>query len=155
CETVDVAIVGAGAAGLMAGIWAGRNDPRRSIVSLDGASRIGAKILIAGGGRCNVTHDVVDDQAFAGSSRNAIRKVLRRFDVPESVAFFREIGVTLKREETGKLFPTTDRAQTVLDALLSAASAAGVEVRHPWRVETVACTDGAFTLGGPAGTLRA
>ena len=90
--SVDVAIVGAGAAGLMAAIWAGRTDSRRSIVAVDGAIRLGAKILIAGGGRCNVTHDVVDEQAFAGSSRNAIRNVLRRFDVSETVAFFRELG---------------------------------------------------------------
>ena len=152
---MDVAIVGAGAAGLMTAIWAGRTDSRRSIVALDGASRLGAKILIAGGGRCNVTHDVVDEQAFAGSSRNAIRNVLRRFDVPETVAFFRELGVVLKREDTGKLFPTTDRAQTVLDALLAAAQAAGIVVRHPWRVETVERTDDGFTVAGPAGSLRA
>src|SRR5437660_12766493 len=100
----------------MAAIWAGRTNARRSIVALDGANRLGAKILIAGGGRCNVTHDVVDERAFAGGSPNAIRKVLRRFDVPETVAFFAELGVTLVREETGKLFPTTDRARTVLDA---------------------------------------
>src|SRR6185295_8567768 len=106
-------------------------------------------------GRCNVTHDVVEDQAFAGSSRNAIRKVLRRFDVPETVAFFRELGVVLKREETGKLFPTTDRAQTVLEALLAAARTAGVAARHPWRVETIERTDGCFMLAGPAGSLRA
>ena len=154
-ETVDVAIVGAGAAGLMAAIWAGRTNARRSIVALDGANRLGAKILIAGGGRCNVTHDVVDEQAFAGSSRNAVRKVLRRFDVPETVAFFRELGVVLKREETGKLFPTTDRAVTVLDALLGAARAVGIVARHPWRVETLERDDEGFTLAGPAGSLRA
>ncbi len=152
-ETVDVAIVGAGAAGLMAGIWAGRTGPRRAIVALDSAQRLGAKILIAGGGRCNVTHAVVDEQAFAGSSRNAIRRVLRRFDVPETTAFFRELGVALKREETGKLFPTTDRARTVLDALLAAARAAGIDLRYPWRVETVERVDGGFALAGPSGRL--
>jgi predicted Rossmann fold flavoprotein len=154
-EAVDVAIVGAGAAGLMAAIWAGRTNRHRTIVALDGAPRLGAKILIAGGGRCNVTHDTVDEQAFAGASRNAIRKVLRRFDVPETVAFFGDLGAALKREETGKLFPTTDRARTVLDALLAAARAAGVELRHPWRVETVERMDGGFALAGPAGRLRA
>jgi hypothetical protein len=134
----EVAVVGAGAAGLMAAIWARRTAPRRRVVLLDGARTLGAKILVAGGGRCNVTHHEVDETAFAGSSRPAIRKVLRRFGVPETVAFFRELGVALRREETGKLFPTTDRARTVLDALLGAAEGAGVEIRHPWRVEDVA-----------------
>ena len=141
-ERADVVIVGTGAAGLFAAIWAGREARRsgraaRRIVALDGAARLGAKILVAGGGRCNVTHDVADESAYAGSSRHAIKKVLRRFDVPAVVAFFRELGVELKREETGKLFPTTDRAQTVLDALLRAARDAGVEILHPRRVEAV------------------
>ena len=131
----------------MAGIWAGRTaraphaagerDRLPRIVVLDGAKTLGAKILVAGGGRCNVTHDVVDETTFAGSSRHAIRKVLRRFDVPQTVEFFRELDVELKREETGKLFPVTDRARTVLDALLRAARDAGVEILHPWRVDGV------------------
>ncbi len=154
-EGVEVAIVGGGAAGLMAGIWAGRSGPQRRIVILEGAPRLGAKILIAGGGRCNVTHDTVDEHAFAGASRHAIRKVLRRFDVPATVAFFRDLGVSLKREDTGKLFPTTDRARTVLDALVAGVRAAGVELRHPWRVEEVTAGDGGFRLAGPAGALRA
>ena len=162
-ETADIAIVGAGAAGLMAGIWAGRAacanggpQARPKIVLLDGAKSLGAKILVAGGGRCNVTHDVVDDLAFAGSSRNAIRKVLRRFDVPHTIEFFRESGVDLKREETGKLFPTTDKARTVLDALVNAARRAGAEIRNPWRVESVtAGPDSRFIIAGPSGELAA
>jgi len=93
----DVLIIGAGAAGLMTAIIAGRTHPHRRILLLDGAAKLGAKILVAGGGRCNVTHDEVSAEAYAGSSRNAIKKVLRRFDVPETVAFFRELGVDLKR----------------------------------------------------------
>ena len=104
-QTFDVAVVGAGAAGLMAALFAARNGAR--VVALDGAKRLGAKILISGGGRCNVTHDEVHAKDFNGN-RNAIAKVLRTFDVPETIAFFRELGVVLKREETGKLFPVTD-----------------------------------------------
>jgi predicted Rossmann fold flavoprotein len=155
-DGADIAIVGAGAAGLMAAIWAGRTEPRSRIVALDGARVIGAKILVAGGGRCNVTHDVVDETAYAGSSRNAIRKVLKRFDVGPTVEFFRGLGVELKREETGKLFPVTDNARTVLGALLGAVRASGVEVRHPWRVGAIRRAGGGFEVereGG--GTLRA
>lgn len=121
----------------MAALWAARSAPGQSVVLLDGARTLGAKILVSGGGRCNVTHHEVDETAFAGSSRAAIRRVLRRFDVPATVAFFRGLGVELKREETGKLFPVTDRARTVLDALLEAVRAAGVRVRHPWRVAAI------------------
>jgi predicted Rossmann fold flavoprotein len=151
----DMVIIGAGAAGLMAGIWAGRSHPQRSIVMLDGASKLGAKILIAGGGRCNVTHHQVDASAFAGSSRHAINKVLRRFDVSQTIAFFRELGVTLKREETGKLFPITDSARTVLNALLTAAQQANVIIQHPRRVETVAKTGDGFHVRGEWGQIEA
>lgn len=148
-KRAEIAVVGAGAAGLFASIWAGRLlGARRSgaVVAVDGASKIGAKILVAGGGRCNVTHHAVDESAYAGSSRNAIRNVLRRFDVEKTVEFFRERGVELKREETGKLFPVSDDGQTVLDALVRAASDAGVDVIHPWRVEAIERTEHGFVL---------
>ncbi len=154
-EQADIVIVGAGAAGLMAACWAARTRPSLRVVVLDGASKLGAKILVAGGGRCNVTHDVVDDSAYAGSTRPAIRKVLRRFDVPETVAFFGSLGVTLKREETGKLFPTTDRARTVLDALIRAAEQAGGVLRYPRRVEQVERSPEGFVVTGGWGALRA
>ncbi len=150
-ERADIAVIGAGAAGLMAAIWAGRTAksagrPLR-IVALDGAKTLGAKILVAGGGRCNVTHFEVDETAFAGSTPPAIRKVLRRFGVPQTIEFFRELGVELKREETGKLFPTTDDARTVLNALLKTAREAGVELVNPWRVDRVEHgPDGVFMI---------
>jgi predicted Rossmann fold flavoprotein len=156
-SAVDLAVVGAGAAGLMAAITAGRasraRGARLAIVALDGAKTIGAKILVAGGGRCNVTHAAVDETAFAGSTAPAIRKILRRFGVEDTIRFFSELHVPLKRESTGKLFPVTDNARTVLDALLRAAKDAGVEIVHPWRVEEVGRADGGFVLRGPAGEL--
>ncbi|MDX2017010.1 MAG: NAD(P)/FAD-dependent oxidoreductase [Planctomycetota bacterium] len=142
-EKVDVLVIGAGAAGLFASIFAARNAPAGArVLAVDGAKKLGAKILVAGGGRCNVTHHRVDESAYAGSSRHAVRKVLGRFTVEDTVAFFAERGVELKREETGKLFPTTDDAQTVLDALLSAVRDAGATIRHPWRAGSIS-RDGA------------
>lgn len=154
-ETADIVIVGAGAAGLMAAISAGRAAPGRAVVVLDGARRLGAKILVAGGGRCNVTHHAVDAQSYAGSSRHAIATVLRRFDVPQTIAFFRDLGVELKREDTGKLFPTTDSARDVLNALLRGAADADVAIRHPYRVETVARLDDRFRIAGAWGAIDA
>jgi len=154
-DTVDVIVVGAGAAGLFAAIHAGRAGAR--VLALDGAKTLGAKILVAGGGRCNVTHHAVDEKAYAGSSPNAIKNVLRRFGVAETVRFFEAYGVELKREDTGKLFPTTDDARTILNALLKAARDAGVEIRHPQRVTEIARneSDGVFTVRGDWGEAHA
>lgn len=113
---------------------------------LDGAAKIGAKILISGGGRCNVTNHTVAATDFNGSSRNAIARVLRTFDVPAVTEWFESHGVRLKIEETGKLFPTTDRARTVLDALLRACDDAGAMIRTGRRVVAVRRCESGFAL---------
>ena len=147
----DIAIVGGGAAGLMAAIFAARNAPNKRVLVIDGAAKIGAKILIAGGGRCNVTHDVVEPDDFNGN-RNAIARILRTFPVAETIAFFRDLGVELKREETGKLFPVTDKARTVLDALLRATRDAGAKIKTGTKV--LECKPG-FELVTASGTITA
>jgi predicted Rossmann fold flavoprotein len=155
----DILIVGAGAAGLFAATWAGRTARASgrplSILALDGARKLGAKILVAGGGRCNVTHWKVTESDYAGSTPPAIRKVLRRFTVDDTVKFFAECGVELKREDTGKLFPVTDSARTVLDALVTAASRAGARLVHPARVTAIDSSADGFLVATEAGTIRA
>jgi len=155
----DVAIVGAGAAGLFAATWAGRTaraaGRTRRIVAVDGARKLGAKILVAGGGRCNVTHWRVGDADFSGSTPPAIRRVLARFTADDTVAFFRAAGVDLKREDTGKLFPVTDSARTVLDALVREATRAGAALLHPARVARIDRDGDRFLLATAAGPLAA
>lgn len=143
-ELADAAVIGTGAAGFFAAIFAARaareanpQVPPPRILALDGAKKLGAKVLVAGGGRCNVTHHRVDEKQYAGSDPASIKKILRRFTVADTRRFFADYGIELKQERTGKLFPTTDRAQTVLDALHRAAADAGVWVVHPWRVAAV------------------
>jgi predicted Rossmann fold flavoprotein len=157
-EHADLVVVGAGAAGLFAAIHAGRAGAR--VIALDGARVIGAKILVAGGGRCNVTHHAVDEKAYAGSTPGAIRTVLRKFTVEDTVRFFEAYGVELKREDTGKLFPTTDDAHTILNALLQAARDAGVDLRFPRRVTRLErapddSNGGGFIVAGDWGEIHA
>lgn len=155
----DLAVIGGGAAGLAAAIFAaehaGERGPLR-IVVLDGAPRIGAKILIAGGGRCNVTHTVVGAEDFNGA-RTIVRNVLAAFDAAATVRWFERLGVPLKREETGKLFPVSDRAQTVVDGLLARAATLGVEIRTGHRVDdlTADAADETWTVRHARGDLVA
>ncbi len=133
-ETVDVVIVGGGAAGLATAIFCARHAPRLRVVVLDGQRRPGAKILVSGGGRCNVTNRRVTERDFWGSSPRGVRAVLRAFPAEAAASFFREIGVALHEEEDGKLFPDTDRARTVLDALLGELARVGVTLTSGCRV---------------------
>jgi predicted flavoprotein YhiN len=136
-DTADIAIVGGGAGGLAAAIFAAQAAPaERRIVILDGARTLGAKILVAGGGRCNVTHHVVTPDDFNGS-RNIVRNVLAAFDAAVTVRWFNSMGVELKREETGKLFPVTDSARTVLNALLGRCRELGVMILTNARVQSI------------------
>src|SRR5690349_15856431 len=156
-SSCDVAIVGAGAAGLATAIFARRFNPALSVVVLDGARSPGAKILVSGGTRCNVTNAAVSEHDFWGGPPAIVRRVLRAFPVGDTVAFFREIGVALHEEAGGKLFPDSNRARDVLDALLRETRRVGAVVSPAARVLDVAArsTGDRFQVATAAGELRA
>jgi len=125
-----------------------------AVLVLDGAERLGAKIRVSGGGRCNVTHQRVTPDDFNGP-RNIVRNILARFDHEAAIAWFDSLGVRLKTEPTGKLFPDDDSAQTVLRALLGRCGQLGVTVHTLARVLSLESGDGLWTLSTTAGTFLA
>jgi len=145
-DTADVVIVGGGAAGLAAAVFCARAANSRRIVCADGARTVGAKILISGGARCNVTNRVVTERDFWGGDARVIRNVLRAFPASRAAEFFDGLGVTLHEEEDGKLFPDTNRARTVLDALIRELKHAGAELHSARRVVAVQRSDRAFVI---------
>ena len=154
--TADVIVVGAGAAGVMTAISCARHSPGTRMVCLDGARTIGAKILVSGGGRCNVTNRIVTERDFWGGSRRIVRDVLRAFPAEHAVEFFLDIGVALREEPDGKLFPTTNRARTVLDALLQEMSRRRhVQLHTGERVRGVRESGAAFEVDTSHGTWAA
>lgn len=157
----DIAVIGAGAAGLATSIFsaeaATKGDRLQRIVLLDGAKTIGAKILVSGGGRCNVTHEAVTSTDFFGN-RHIIKNVLAAFSVEQAVKWFASLGVELKREETGKLFPVTDKARTVLLALIERCHELGVEIQpnhHVDNIERVTDHSHGFSIHHSQGVLQA
>ena len=155
----DVVVIGAGAAGLAASIFAAEatanGDRPQRIVLLDSAKTIGAKILVSGGGRCNVTHEIVTPTDFFGN-RHIIKNVLAAFPVQATIDWFASLGVELKREETGKLFPVTDKARTILTALANRCRELGVTIRPDHRVTGIEGPSGSgFVLRHTRGTMRA
>jgi hypothetical protein len=163
-RSCDIAVVGAGAAGLATAIFTQRNfnrggpTPRstnRSVLLLDGARQPGAKILVSGGSRCNVTNAVVSDTDFWGGRRAIIRRILRAFPVGDTIAFFREIGVGLHEEADGKLFPDSQRARDVLQALLDETNRTGVTLTAGTRVLGVERKADGFRLATSRGDIHA
>jgi len=136
-DQFDVLIVGAGAAGLATAIFTARRVPHLRIACLDGARKLGAKILVSGGGRCNITNVRVTPEDFWGGSRNAIRRVLNALTESQTADFFRELGVGLHEEQWGKLFPDSNSAKTVLNALLSEAARLSISILSAHRVVDV------------------
>jgi predicted Rossmann fold flavoprotein len=154
-DTVDVVVVGAGAAGLLTSISTARHAPATRVMCLDGARRIGAKILVSGGARCNVTNRVVTEREFWGGPPRIVRDVLRAFPADRTAAFFEEIGVPLHEEEHGKLFPDSNRARTVLEALLAECARLGVDVRTDSRVTAIRRDTSVFEIETATGVVRA
>lgn len=174
----DVAVIGAGAAGLMAAIRAATRG--RSVVVLEKNRKPGVKILMSGGTRCNITNarglhrpEAVSggiDPAFDRREAKGARSIqeafapngaflgpaLRAFGADAAVSFFEEHGVATKIEGNGKVFPVSDRAVDVLQALLDAAEAAGAKLRLASPCLGVDDEpDGGFRIGLPDGSLRA
>jgi predicted Rossmann fold flavoprotein len=153
--SADLIVIGAGAAGLATAIFAARAASSFHIVCIDGARRIGAKILVSGGSRCNVTNRVVTERDFWGGSPRVIRNVLRAFPEARAIQFFSQLGVALHEEEDGKLFPDTNSSRTVLNALLREAERAGITLITGGRVNTVIHDGTSFVTTTVSGrTLR-
>src|SRR5476651_2132286 len=117
-QSWDVVVIGAGAAGLMAGIHAAERG-RRTLV-LEKNRKAGVKILMSGGTRCNITQ-ATDNRGIVaayGPPGKFLHSALPAFRVEDTLDFFHAEGVPTKREETGKIFPVSDKAADVLGGLL-------------------------------------
>jgi predicted Rossmann fold flavoprotein len=152
--TPPVVVIGAGAAGLLAALTA----TRRGIdtVLIESTEDGGRKILISGGGRCNILPSVAQPERYVtASSPNTLRKILRSWPLAEQRAFFEtELRMPLALEaETGKLFPSSQRARDVRDGLVSRVREAGARMWFGARVSGLSSVHGVWTVeiqGAPA-----
>lgn len=142
-----IVVVGAGAAGLMAAAHAAPSG--RPVVLVEGTPDGGRKILISGGGRCNILPSLLDPARFVSEAPpHLVRRLLAAWPLREQRQFFeRDLGIRLvQEEETGKLFPASNRAREVRDRLVTAARERGVECRFGRRVLGVTGGDGRWEV---------
>ena len=134
----DVIVVGGGPAGMMAAARA--SERGRRVLLLEKNPSLGKKLLITGGGRCNVTNNKPDVRTMQAQYKGAGKFLFSLFaqhGVKESVGWFEARGATLKEENEGRLFPTTNSAKTICDTLRTAVKEAGVTVRTKVEVVTI------------------
>ena len=110
----DIVIIGGGASGMVAAINAARK--RCSVVICERLPVLGKKILACGGGRCNLSHDRLDESTYNQEARPLVKSVFKRFGEEQSAVFFQSIGLRTYTQE-GRVFPVTDQASSVLKVL--------------------------------------
>ena len=140
----DGIVIGGGPAGMFAAITAAERGAK--VLLIERNDRLGKKLLITGKGRCNVTNNCPSDEVLRNVPRNGrfLYSALDGFDTAAVMDFFESNGCPLKTERGNRVFPVSDRSQTVLDALKGAMDRAGVTVSHG-RVKSVQTVDGAIS----------
>ncbi len=115
----DVVIAGGGPAGFFAAIRCAELNPELRVLILEKASQTLGKVLISGGGRCNVTHACFDPAqlvTYYPRGANELRGAFSRFQPGDTVEWFETRGVKLKTESDGRMFPVTDSSETIAEA---------------------------------------
>ena len=117
---MKVLIIGGGASGMMAALSALEN-PNNTVTLLERQSRVGKKLLATGNGRCNLTNRNIRLSHYHGEQPEFARFALESFYVGRTLAFFERLGLLTVTEDSGKVYPLSDQASSVLDVLRFAA----------------------------------
>jgi len=133
-----LAIIGGGAAGLIAAIHAAYNcENKFKILILERMDRIGKKILATGNGRCNFTNINTDIKNYHGVNPSFVKYAIEKFSVDYTLNFFNNIGVFPKEEKDGKIYPYSDQASSILDALRNEVQRLNIEVKTNFEVKKI------------------
>lgn len=144
--TYDVLVIGGGPAGMMAAIISARGGAK--VTLLERNERLGEKLLITGGGRCNITNSESDVRILLSKYKGSaqyLHSTFSQFAVPETIAFFAQLGLHMKEEPGGRMFPTTNTAKTVWEVLHKALADQKVSIRYHARVRELEATNGVVT----------
>jgi predicted Rossmann fold flavoprotein len=142
-------VVGGGAAGFFCAINAARMSPSMKVIIVEKTNKLLSKVKVSGGGRCNVTHasnEVGDLLGAYPRGKNFMRKTLHQFSPKDTIDWFAERGVVLKTESDGRLFPTTNNSQTIIDCFLKEAAKYNVDIQLQTIVTTISKLENGFEV---------
>ena len=137
---LQIVVIGGGAAGFFGAIACAKANPDAQVTLLEASRQPLAKVLVSGGGRCNVTHACFDAEELVQNyprGAKALRGALTRFGTQDTVAWFAAGGVYLKTEADGRMFPVTNTSETIVECLIKAVATSGVKLRIGTHVTSV------------------
>ena len=147
-------VIGGGAAGFFCAVNAARTNKNLQVVIVEKSSKLLSKVRVSGGGRCNVTHDCVEVSNLVKKyprGTHFLKKAFNHFNTQHCIEWFRERGVELKTEADGRMFPTTNNSQTIIDCLLREANRYRIEILMNREVKAIQQHDDTFNLTFSAG----
>lgn len=154
-EELNLIVIGGGAAGFFGAITAAEAGLDKILI-LEKSAEVLTKVRISGGGRCNVTHDCYDPrelvQSYPRGQKNLIGS-FHRFQPADTITWFEEHGVSLKAEADGRMFPTTDTSETIINCLIDTARDHGVIWRTRCGAEDIKITTGGFEIHTTLGQI--
>jgi predicted Rossmann fold flavoprotein len=133
-------VIGGGAAGFFCAVNAARLQPGLKVLIVEKSSKLLSKVRISGGGRCNVTHacfDIVEMSRKYPRGGNFVKKTFHQFFTRDTIQWFEERGVQLKTEEDGRMFPTTNSSQTIIECLLREVNRYNVEIKLNTEIKSI------------------
>ncbi|MBW4420475.1 MAG: NAD(P)/FAD-dependent oxidoreductase [Myxacorys californica WJT36-NPBG1] len=148
-QPLHVVVIGGGAAGFFGAIACANSNPQAHVTILEAGHQFLSKVLISGGGRCNVTHACFEPALLVQHyprGGKALRGAFSQFQAQHTVDWFRDRGVALKTEADGRMFPVTDDARTIATCLIDQAKSLGITLRLGAAVKSVVKKDDGFKL---------
>src|SRR5579863_6282075 len=142
-------VIGGGAAGVFAAICCKNLNPSAQVILLEKTNQLLTKVRISGGGRCNVTHACFDPVKMAQNYPRGSKELVgpfHYFQPKDTVAWFAERGVVLKTESDGRMFPTTDSSETIIQCLMNEADKVGVEIRRQQKILSIQKREDRFLI---------
>ena len=150
---MTIGIIGGGAAGMAAALAASENQDAQ-VVLLERQARVGKKLSATGNGRCNLTNLHANAGGYHGEDASFADFALEKYNVDETLAWFRSLGLFTVAEDSGRVYPYSDQANSVVDVLRFALDRPNIRLETGFEVEKVKKTDEGFRIEGTGGTVE-
>ena len=150
---MTVGIIGAGASGMAAALAAAENE-NVQVILLERQARVGRKLQATGNGRCNLTNIHAAQKGYHGEDVSFIHPAMDGMNPEKTLAWFRSLGLYTVTEDSGKVYPYSDQANSVVDVLRLALNKSNIDLRVGFEVQKITKSDGGFTVSNGEETVR-